>query len=631
MHVVRTIMSRFWATRSPLLLTSIITILAIVLFITSASLLVAEGKSGSSENAVASPAEEASIPTETDIEIYSDFSPDNSFLLGLDISAGIFKEIGFSDDEGMIKRINDIGYRVGYWAQDPKKLYSFNIIKFKEPNAFALPGGFIFLTEGMMRIGLTDDELAMLIGHEIAHVKGNHFAKMQRRQGLLNMLQQLMLVGVLFGMHDEGRRTTTTYDPRREPEYYGSSGKWAVAQGLMTFGSLFRSMLELGFSRKLEFEADSNGFLYAIKAGYKPEALVNLMQKLNNHIYETPGIGYWRTHPYFHDRIARAKVKARLEQGGERTSIPLDSRQQVQDAFLKAAGVIRMTQPDYIERRLFLEKLAFQAFPTGENVDWILGNLLIARQQEELKKPLLLRHYNSLIHSLINAHEVIARVVPESPRLVELTRQRMILEAERDELLPRFLEILTWDDVNRQLLETFIANFPHHDKVPEVSLRLADMYRLSGDNRMALKSLFQATATNASPDIAQQAVEQKRLLFPQIKDPAMCMALIEDASSEEDRAVLHQRMETIIASELTLEYIADFLTQYPETEFSEKMKEAWETQAEREYNLGRILEAARDYQEALEVFNRIVTYANPTSFCERARQRIEYINTHHLK
>lgn len=561
---------------------------------------------------------------EDTLELESHFSPTNAFSMGLEIATAISEQIELVDDEEITQRVNDIGYKVAYWASDPEINFSYNVIKIKEPNAFALPGGFIFITEGMMKIGLTDDELAMLLGHESAHVKQNHFAKMQRRSGLLTMLQQLLIIGTIIGMQDSSS-SRQIYDPRRQDEYQ-ISGKAAVVNGLLTFGSLFKNLLELGYSRKYEHEADQLGFHYAVQAGYDPDAIVGLMQKLHNHIYEMPGIGYWRTHPYFYDRLERAEIRARIAEKPENKSDPALFRQQSQNGFLLAKNTINKKTINNKEQKIFLDKLAFQAAPKGKYIDKILDNMLTALRLREEDKPVihrdfgtLLKHYNLALKQLETGEKGSGEIYEN------MTSERDRLEKERTSLLPRYLEILDRGDNNTEILKTFISNYPKHERVRDVYIRLAENYRLQGDTKEAIKSLIKAKDIISIEGNAKEKInEQIALLIPEIKEPALCLELLEIAS-DEDRKELEKQMEIVIEKHLTLENINTVLNQWPDSEYTPRIQLALDKTVEQEYNLGRILEAARDYQKALDVYNSIDMYAAQTKFGQLAKDRIDFI------
>ena len=93
-----------------------------------------------------------------------------------------------------------------------------------EPNAFALPGGQIFVTTGMLDLGLDDDMLANVLGHEIGHVVHEHSIHMQRKATLMTVLGNLLVAGVVIGESRSNNRQNTPqapYDPRVGYQDYG--------------------------------------------------------------------------------------------------------------------------------------------------------------------------------------------------------------------------------------------------------------------------------------------------------------------------------------------------------------------------------------------------------------------------
>ncbi|MBN2384970.1 M48 family metalloprotease [bacterium] len=559
-------------------------------------------------------------------EVESTFEANAAFLQGLEIASYLAREYELVEDENIVQRLNDIGYAVSYWASSPDIVYSYNVVKMKEPNAFALPGGFIFVTEGMLKIDLSDDELAMLLGHETAHVKLNHLAKMQRRSGLLAMLQQILLIGTVVGMQNSGTSYRGPVDPRRDPVEISPSGKWAVVQGLATFGTLFRNMLELGYSRKFEFEADHHGYLYATHAGYKNSALESLMQKLHDHIYETPGIGYWRTHPYFNERIERAHSKSGDEQPERKISNEVFYRRRIQADMIKASLELNKDDTFFVEKRMFLDQLSFQALPEGHNTDLILYNMLTSKRLMEQKNPSGLRDYGQLLKMYDRALKLIEKHHRESPQRETILKERADLDQERTESLPRFLGILDREEIQMPLLKTFLSNYPDHPRVPEVQVRLAENYRLSDEIKEAAILLLKVKSLETDSEWKNKADEQLQLLFPLIKDPSLCCELIQEAGHEE-QDTLEKVMDTIIDEHLTFENISTFFEQWSQSEYIEPIKKQWDSIAQREYNRGRILEAAGEFQKALDAYNSVITYAGQIEPGLLSQQRIDIIQS----
>ena len=82
---------------------------------------------------------------------------------------------GRYDNPEETRRVNDLGYRIAQESGFEDFPFTFYLIDMPEPNAFALPGGQVFVTRGMLNLGLTDDMLAGLLGHEIGHVVLQHW------------------------------------------------------------------------------------------------------------------------------------------------------------------------------------------------------------------------------------------------------------------------------------------------------------------------------------------------------------------------------------------------------------------------------------------------------------------------
>ena len=141
-------------------------------------------------------------------------------------------------------------------------------------NAFALPGGYIYVTRGLLALANNEAELAGVIGHELAHVAEAHGLKQVYRS-----LGTYLAVAVIFG--DVG----------------------PVLNDLLLEGGL---LFSLAYSREHESEADRIGLALAAKAGYDPAALARFFEQLDDNPGFT-GPGWLSTHPSNQDRIAEIK------------------------------------------------------------------------------------------------------------------------------------------------------------------------------------------------------------------------------------------------------------------------------------------------------------------------------------
>jgi predicted Zn-dependent protease len=155
--------------------------------------------------------------------------------------------------------------------------YSFHVLAdARTVNAFALPGGPIFITEGLLRQLKTEGELAAVLGHEIGHVIARHsserLAKQQLTQGLLNAL-------------------------------FVGSGDYSTAQ----IGQLVAGMINMSYGRDDELESDALGIRIMAEGGYDPRAMLRVMEVLAKASGGSKQPEFFSTHPAPENRAARIK------------------------------------------------------------------------------------------------------------------------------------------------------------------------------------------------------------------------------------------------------------------------------------------------------------------------------------
>ena len=203
-------------------------------------------------------------------------------------------EKAISTDPNHDARVQKIGERIAKVAKDdiPNADWEFVVFEDNQINAFAMPGGKVAVYSGLLKIAETDDELAMVIGHEIAHVAARHsnerFSQQRMKSGLLNVLSlALSIVGV------------------------GSLQNQVL---VTVVGAGADLGLMLPYSRKHESEADEIGLLYAAEAGYNPYAAITFWERVQSEDEETPP-GFLSTHPSSDTRIRKlwAKMPEALE------------------------------------------------------------------------------------------------------------------------------------------------------------------------------------------------------------------------------------------------------------------------------------------------------------------------------
>ncbi len=222
------------------------------------------------------------------------------------ISEAEENEIGKKADEEILRRfgryrdqelqayVESIGQRLLEGIGPTSFRYSFKIIDMPEVNAMALPGGYIYITRGMLGMLNTEAQLAGVLGHEIGHATARHAAKQLTKA----FGAQILSLG-LMALSPGGRE---------------NAGNWA-----MVSTALFDHVL-LGYGREAELEADDLGLRTAYRAGYDPREMVTFLKamKVKERLEALGYHGFQGTHPETTDRIVKAETMSSIlvEQGG---------------------------------------------------------------------------------------------------------------------------------------------------------------------------------------------------------------------------------------------------------------------------------------------------------------------------
>ena len=222
----------------------------------------------------------------------------------------IIGKFGVYRDQELQDYIDKVGQRVAAESSRPEVEYRFTLLNDDLINAFALPGGFIYLTRGMLVHMNSESELAAVLGHEIAHVTEKHALRRETRGKGINVLNTVLAIGT------------------------GQSA-------LYELGNIFGGSILLGFSRAFELEADEVGAQYMAKAGYSPTAMLNTIEILKAK-----------------DRIeiAQARKEKRRPRVSHGTSSHPDNDTRYKKAII-ASEKLLVDYDDFIKADEFLEKL----------------------------------------------------------------------------------------------------------------------------------------------------------------------------------------------------------------------------------------------------------------------------------
>ncbi|MDX1493463.1 MAG: M48 family metalloprotease [Longimicrobiales bacterium] len=263
-------------------------------------------------------------------------SEQQEIQMGREADPQITAAYGLVDDPELQEYVSRIGQRMARISERPDLPWSFKVVDEPVVNAFALPGGFIYVTRGILTHFDSEAELAGVLGHEIGHVTARHSASQMSRQ----QLQQVAVVGGMI-----------------VSETFREYGGIAVA-GLQ--------LMNLSYSRDDELQSDRLGLRYMTRVGYDPDALVGVFEMLASVSGSAEGgrVPEWQlTHPYPENRSQQ------IRQEMEATGVSEDGTVARDDYLNMIDGMVFGSNPrnGYFEGSRFLHPdLAFEmTFPTG--------------------------------------------------------------------------------------------------------------------------------------------------------------------------------------------------------------------------------------------------------------------------
>ena len=216
-------------------------------------------------------------------------SPEQEIALGLRAAPEMAAQMGGvsrnAEASALVRRVGEKLVRESLAARSPYK-FSFHLLADpRTVNAFALPGGPVFITEGLLRHLKTEAEVAAVLGHEIAHVIARHSSERLAKQQLTQGLVSAVVLG---------------------------TGDYSTAQ----IGQMVGGMINMKYGRGDEIESDRLGLRIMAAAGYDPRAMIHVMEVLAQASGGSRQPEFMSTHPAPENRAARIREEiAKLPAG----------------------------------------------------------------------------------------------------------------------------------------------------------------------------------------------------------------------------------------------------------------------------------------------------------------------------
>lgn len=197
--------------------------------------------------------------------------------VGRQIAGNLLGAASLVKDQALQKYVNQVGRWVANQSERPYLAWHFGVIDSPDLNAFAAPGGYIFVTKGLYKLLKNEAELAGVLAHEVGHVVRKHHYK---------VIQQAKVI-------DFGSRLLAEKAESDNP----------LVQQLIGSGA---EIVARGLDKRAEYEADRMGVVLAARAGYDQYGLVEVLQQMGHYSGEDDAVKLlFKTHPHPDERLTR--------------------------------------------------------------------------------------------------------------------------------------------------------------------------------------------------------------------------------------------------------------------------------------------------------------------------------------
>lgn len=218
----------------------------------------------------------------------ADLTPQQEYYLGRAFGANLLQTRAPWVNAAANRYVNQLGQALARMSDRPETFsgYRFLILDTAEVNAFAAPGGFIFVSRGLIRLTHNEAELAAVLAHEVAHVEQEHGLK---------AIRQDRLASAVLGIGSDYAQTFGSAEVKQLTATFSDS-----------ISDLTKTIVNNGYSRDTEFEADAAAVRILRRAGYPPQALLAMLNDLKS-LPASSTAGFAKTHPNPSDRIDAVK------------------------------------------------------------------------------------------------------------------------------------------------------------------------------------------------------------------------------------------------------------------------------------------------------------------------------------
>jgi beta-barrel assembly-enhancing protease len=226
-----------------------------------------------------------------------EITPEQEYYIGRAVGAQVFAQYRAHDAPALNAYLNKLGQALSLFSERPEiyKGYRFVALDSDEINAFATPSGLVMVSRGLLRLATSEDELAAVLAHEVAHVTERHGLKSIKNARFGTAIGTL------------AKKTGEVLAGKDLEEITGAFSD--------TIGDITKTMIVSGYSKASEFDADKKGVEILARAGYDPAALARVLAAMEKKL-DPAGKDFSKTHPKPKDRVKALDKAVKEMQAG---------------------------------------------------------------------------------------------------------------------------------------------------------------------------------------------------------------------------------------------------------------------------------------------------------------------------
>ncbi len=209
---------------------------------------------------------------------FEDITPEQEYYIGRAVGATILDQYEPFDEQAVTEYLNLVGQGLAMASDRPELFggYRFMALDSDEINAFATPSGLVFISRGLLRLTRSEDDVAAILAHEIGHIRHRHGLQAIRTSRITTALTSAAITGAQFATSEEVAELTEAFE--------GS------------ISDITSTLVNSGYSRGAEREADEAAVEIMKRVGYDPNGLIRVLERMNES-WVADGPGFMRTHP----------------------------------------------------------------------------------------------------------------------------------------------------------------------------------------------------------------------------------------------------------------------------------------------------------------------------------------------